>query len=35
VQRPASAKQAKIAIALGVVAILIGVFFFTWNIAQR
>jgi hypothetical protein len=35
VQRPASAKQAKFAFALGVVAILIGVFFFTWNLAQR
>jgi O-antigen ligase len=35
IQRPVSAKRAKIAVALGVAAILIGVFFFTWNIAQR
>jgi hypothetical protein len=35
VQREASAKQAKIAIVLGVAAILIGVFFFTLNIARR
>lgn len=33
--RPVSAKNAKIAIALGVAAILIGVFFFTLNVAQR
>jgi len=35
VKREASAKQAKIAIVLGVAAILIGVFFFTLNIARR
>jgi Tfp pilus assembly protein PilN len=34
-QRSVSIKQAKIAVLLGVAAILIGVFFFTWNIAQR
>jgi hypothetical protein len=34
-QRSVSAKQAKIAVVLGVAAILIGVFFFTWNIAHR
>lgn len=33
-QRSVSAKQAKIGIALGVAAILIGVFFYTWNIAR-
>lgn len=34
VRRPASAKLAKIAITLGVLAILVGVFFFTLNIAR-
>ena len=34
VRRPASAKQAKIAMGLGVTAILIGVFFFTLNVAM-
>ncbi len=34
VRRPGSAKQAKIAMVLGVAAILIGVFFFTLNVAQ-
>lgn len=34
VRRPAAAKLAKIAIALGVAAILVGVFFFTLNIAK-
>jgi hypothetical protein len=34
VQRPVTAKQAKIAMALGAVAILVGVFFFTLNVAQ-
>lgn len=34
-RRPASTKQAKIAIALGVVAILVGVFFYTLNIARH
>jgi Tfp pilus assembly protein PilN len=34
-RRSVSAKQAKIAVLLGVAAILIGVFFFTWNIANR
>jgi hypothetical protein len=33
IRRPDSAKQAKIALVLGFAAILIGVFFFTWNIA--
>jgi len=33
-RRPASAKQAKIAMVLGVAAILVGVFFFTLNIAR-
>lgn len=33
IRRPVSAKQAKIAMALGVAAILIGVFFFTLSIA--
>jgi len=33
-QRPLTAHQAKIAIILGVVAILIGTFFFTLNIAS-
>ena len=35
VKRPAAAKQAKIAIVLGVAAILIGVFFYTLTIALR
>ena len=35
VKHPAAAKQGKIAIGLGVAAILIGVFFFTLNIAMR
>lgn len=34
VQRPAAAKQAKIALVLGAAAILVGVFFFTLNIAR-
>lgn len=34
VRRPLAAKSAKIAIGLGVAAILVGVFFFTLNIAQ-
>ena len=34
VRRPASAKQAKTAMTLGVGAILIGVFFFTLNVAR-
>ncbi|GAA2555806.1 hypothetical protein [Pseudonocardia hydrocarbonoxydans] len=34
VRRPASAKQAKIAMVLGSAAILVGVFFFTLNVAQ-
>lgn len=34
VRRPQAAKQAKIAMLLGTVAILVGVFFFTLNIAQ-
>ena len=34
VRRPAAAKQAKIAMALGFAAILVGVFFFTMNIAR-
>lgn len=34
VRRPATANQAKIAMALGVAAILIGVFFFTLNVAR-
>ena len=34
VRRPQAAKQAQIAMALGAVAILVGVFFFTLNIAQ-
>ncbi len=34
VNRPVSAKPAKIAIGLGVAAILVGVFFFTMNIAR-
>lgn len=33
-RRPVSARQAQIAIALGSLAILVGVFFFTLNIAQ-
>jgi len=35
VKRPASAKLAKIGIGLGVAAILVGIFFFTLNIAMR
>ena len=35
VKHPASAKQGKIGIGLGVAAILIGVFFFTLNISLR
>jgi hypothetical protein len=35
VRRPAAAKQAKIAMVLGGLAILIGVFFFTLNVAMR
>jgi hypothetical protein len=35
VHRPVSAKQAKIAMLLGTIAILIGVFFFTLNVALR
>jgi hypothetical protein len=35
VRRPASTKQPKIAIALGVLAILVGVFFFTLNVASH
>jgi hypothetical protein len=35
VKHPTAAKQARIAIALGAAAILIGVFFFTLNIAMR
>jgi hypothetical protein len=34
VSRPACAKSAKIALALGVAAILIGTFFFTLNVAR-
>lgn len=34
VRRPVSAKQAKIAMVLGGAAILVGVFFFTMNIAM-
>lgn len=34
VRRPISAKQAKIAMVLGAAAILVGVFFFTMNLAQ-
>jgi hypothetical protein len=34
VRRPVSAKQAKIAMALGAAAILVGVFFFTLNVAM-
>jgi predicted transporter len=33
VRRPAAAKQAKIAMVLGGLAILVGVFFFTLNVA--
>jgi hypothetical protein len=33
-RRPVTVKQARIAIALGVAAILVGVFFFTLNIAR-
>ena len=35
VKHPATAKQGKIGIGLGVAAILIGVFFFTLNISMR
>ncbi|HEX8519734.1 MAG TPA: hypothetical protein VF667_09100 [Pseudonocardia sp.] len=35
VKHPATAKQGRIALALGAAAILIGVFFFTLNIAMR
>ena len=35
VKHPAAAKQGKIGIGLGVAAILIGLFFFTLNIAMR
>jgi hypothetical protein len=35
VRRPVSAKQAKIAMALGAAAILIGVFFYTLNVARH
>ena len=35
VRRPVSAKQAKIAMAMGGAAILIGVFFYTLNVAMR
>ena len=35
VRRPVSAKQAKIAMALGGAAILIGVFFYTLNVARH
>ena len=35
VRRPASEKQAKIAMALGTGAILVGVFFYTLNVASR
>ncbi len=35
VRRPAASKQPKIAIALGVLAILVGVFFYTLNVASR
>jgi hypothetical protein len=35
VRRPAAAKQAKIAMVLGGAAILIGVFFYTMNVAMR
>jgi uncharacterized membrane protein HdeD (DUF308 family) len=35
VRRPSATKQPKIAIALGIVAILVGVFFFTLNVASR
>ena len=34
VRHPAAAKQARIAMVLGFAAILVGVFFFTWNIAS-
>ena len=34
-RRPTSAKRSKIAIALGVAAILVGVFFFTLNLASH
>jgi hypothetical protein len=35
VRRPVSAKRGKIAIVLGVVAILVGVFFFTLTLAMQ
>lgn len=35
VRRPAAAKLAKIAIALGVTAILVGIFFYTLNVSHR
>ena len=35
VRRPEAAKKGKIALALGVAAILIGIFFFTLNIAMK
>lgn len=35
VKHPTAARQGRIAIALGVAAVLIGVFFFTLNIAMR
>ncbi|GAA1274200.1 hypothetical protein GCM10009609_41740 [Pseudonocardia aurantiaca] len=35
VRRPVSARQAKIAMALGGAAVLIGVFFYTLNVAMR
>jgi hypothetical protein len=35
VRRPASARQGRIALALGVAAILVGLFFYTLNIAMR
>lgn len=34
-RRPVSAKRARIAMVLGAAAILVGVFFFTLNLAQR
>ena len=34
-QQPLTAKNSKIAVGLGVAAILVGVFFFTMNIAQN
>ena len=35
VKHPTAAKKGKIAIGLGVAAILVGIFFFTLNIAMR